>query len=254
MVFLLAASQRDPAARNIVENLLRLHPFRKEAGGLQAGNIRLVIFKGEVVEGEEIEEEIDGVEAVAFASRHESRSLQATLTIHTPGLLSPGQLAHSWPQRMKVALKVLSRLAPSGFRVSLEATHHGPAGLKVPAWFVEIGSSMEQWLNREAGRAAAEALWQSLMGRPEGKPAVGFGGGHYAPKHTKATLKGEYAVGHIFPKYALNSLTREIVEEAFEKTRGGCRVALLDWKGIPGEARRRLAAILEELKVEVVKV
>ncbi|MHC1564095.1 MAG: D-aminoacyl-tRNA deacylase [Candidatus Hecatellaceae archaeon] len=266
MVFLLAASGKDPAALNIVENLLSLHPFKPEKakGNLEiheAGNVKLAILEGEAVKAENLDEVFPEAEAVAFASRHESESLQATLTVHVPGNLTgkaahggkPRQLAYAWPQRMRLALEVLSRLAPEGFKVSLEATHHGPTGLKKPVWFVEIGSSLEQWTNREAGRAVAEALWVSLTGLPEGTAAVGFGGGHYAPKHSKVTLEGRYVIGHIFPKYALASgLDRELIAQAFHKTYGGCSVAVVDWKGLQGEVRRNLLSLLEGLEVEEV--
>jgi len=268
LTFLIAASKSDPAAQNIVENLLRLHPFKagEPRGGIsvyEAGNVKLALFEGEAVHAENLDEVFPEVEAIAFASRHESESLQSTLTVHAPGNLTtqaahggqPLQLAYTWPQRMSLALKTLSRLAPEGFKVSLEATHHGPTSLTKPVWFVEIGSSLEQWRNEEAGRAVAEALWASVEGQPEGRAAVGFGGGHYAPKHSRVTLEGEYAVGHIFPKYALTSKPdRRLVEQAFEKTLGGCRVAVVDWKGLPGEVRRSLLGLLEELGVEVVRV
>jgi D-aminoacyl-tRNA deacylase len=266
MVFLIAASRKDPAALNIVENLLSLYPFKPgKAGGnikiYEAGNVKLAILEGEAIKAENLDEVFPEAEAVAFASRHESESLQATLTVHVPGNLfqkadhggKPLQLAYAWPQRMKLALEVLSRLAPEGFKVSLEATHHGPTGLKKPVWFVEIGSGLERWTDWEAGRAVAEALWASVTDSPKGKAAVGFGGGHYAPKHSKVTLEGGYVVGHIFPKYALSSgLDRELIVQAFHKIYGGCSVAVIDWKGLQGEVRKNLLSLLEGLGVEEV--
>ncbi len=265
MVFLIAASRKDPAAVNIVENLLALYPFKPGSprGNIQvyeADGVWLAIIEGEAVEAEGLARVFPEAEAVAFASRHESESLQPTLTVHVPGNLTgeashggrPFQLAYAWPQRMRAALKVLSLEAPEGFKVSLEATHHGPTSLPIPVWFVEIGSSQAQWADREAGEAAAKALWASVSQQPEGLPAVGFGGGHYAPKHTRLCLEAEYAVGHIFPKYALAQLRSDLIAEAFKKTFGGCRTAILDWKGLSGEARRNLLMLLERLEVEEV--
>jgi D-aminoacyl-tRNA deacylase len=269
MVFLIAASRKDPAALNIVRNLLSLHPFKPEKvkGSIEihgARNIKLAILEGEAIKAENLDEVFPEAEAIAFASRHESESLQSTLTVHVPGNLTqntahggkPRQLAYAWPQRMKLALEALNRLAPEGFKVSLEATHHGPTSLERPVWFIEIGSSLEQWVNTEAGRAAAEALWLSLTGFPGGTAAVGFGGGHYAPKHSRVSLEGKYVVGHIFPKYALASgLDEELIAQAFHKTYGGCEVAVIDWKGLQGGVRRSLLSLLEGLRIrEVVRV
>ncbi|RLI30150.1 MAG: hypothetical protein DRO46_01165, partial [Candidatus Hecatellales archaeon] len=182
MVFLIAASKLDPAASNIAEKLLTLYPFKPERKGkievFKAGNVKLALLEEEAVKAENLAEYFPEAEAVAFASRHESASLQPTLTVHVPGDLEAGRLAIAWPQRMKAALKTLASNAPQGFKVSLEATHHGPVSLPIPVWFVEIGSSLSQWSDDRAGEAAAKALWASVNESSEAVPAVGFGGGH----------------------------------------------------------------------------
>jgi len=60
---------------------------------------------------------------------------------------------------MKVALRTLKEKAQdtelSKYTVTLEATHHGPTDMEVSVMFVEIGSSMEHWIDQRAGEAAA---------------------------------------------------------------------------------------------------
>jgi D-tyrosyl-tRNA(Tyr) deacylase len=267
-MFLVAASKRDPASLNIADKLLRLYRFKSSSqiGEIEtytAGNVKLAFIDEEEVYAENLYEFFPEVEAIVFASRHASESLEPTLTVHVPGNLTaenphggrPKELAYANPQRMALALRKLVEEAPTGFKVSLEATHHGPTSLPVPVWFVEIGSSLNQWGNSEAGAAAAKAIWHSVTLEPLGVGAVGFGGSHYAPKHTKVSLKGKYVVGHIFPKYVLDvEIDVEVLRQALKKTEK-FNAAVVDWKGVKGETRRRLLKALKGLGVkEIVRV
>ena len=267
-MFLIVASRRDPASLNIADKLLKFYGFKPsnligETEIYEAGNVKLAIISEEEVYAENLHEVFPDAEAIVFASRHASESREPTLTVHVPGNLTaenlhggkPKELAYADPQRMALALRKLIEEAPAGFRVSLEATHHGPSSLPVPVWFVEIGSSLTQWENPEAGAAVAKAIWNSISGEPSGIGAVGFGGSHYAPKHTKVSLEGRYVVGHIFPKYVLDAeIDVEVLRQAINKTRN-FGAAIIDWKGVKGETRRRLLGALEGLGVkEVVRV
>lgn len=267
-MFLVVASRCDPASLNIASKLLKFYGFKSsnKVEGIEtyeAGNVKLAVISEEEVYAENVHRIFPNVEAVVFASRHSSESGEPTLTVHAPGNLTaenlhggrPKELAYADPQRMALALRRLAEEAPPGFKVSLEATHHGPSSLPVPVWFVEIGSSPSQWENPEAGIAAAKAIWSSILGRPSGIGAVGFGGSHYAPKHTRVSLEGRYVVGHILPKYVLDvEVDIGVLRQALEKTRN-FGAAVIDWKGVKGEARRRLLEALESLNVkEVVRV
>jgi len=132
----------------------------------------------------------------------------------------------------------------------MEATHHGPTELEVPTWFVEIGSSKKYWNDDEAGMAVADAIWASLTQPLNGRSAVGFGGGHYAPKHTEYCIRSNLAIGHILPKYVFSNLKLEVIAQAFAKTVGGCRDAVIDWKGIRSAERVTLLKMFEKLGVE----
>jgi len=270
LTYLIAASRLDPAASNIAAKLIAKYGFKaggQHAGGgevYERGDVKLVYLDVDSITLTELWGFSD-VEGVAFASRHKSESGKPTLTVHVPGNLTsearhggrPRELAWAWPQRMKSALKKLWDLGgrlKTEYTVSLEATHHGPTALGVPIWFVEIGSSEQYWEDEEAGEAVAEAIWASLTEQPRGRSCVGFGGGHYAPKHTQLCLESDLAVGHIFPKYLLDSVESSTVVEAFRKTVGECDTAVIDWKGLNGPQRDRLLAILREEKIaEVVK-
>ena len=234
---LVVASLVDEASMNIARALLDLYGLEPTGRGLEGqpvyarGNVFLAFTRADTVNSSHVPAALasEGLEAVIIASRHSSQAGRACLSTHTPGNLGPEaplggkpmQLAWSDPGRQVTALKTLARardeLGLLDYAVCLEVTHHGPTEVRVPVLFVEIGSTPERWADREAARAAAEAIWEAAT-RPlrAVKNAVGFGGGHYAPKFTALMLEDVgLAVGHIVPKYAFKAYgpSRWLVEE-----------------------------------------
>ncbi|MBU0615902.1 MAG: hypothetical protein KJ601_07455, partial [Nanoarchaeota archaeon] len=57
-------------------------------------------------------------------------------------------------------------------------------------------------------------------------------------------------IGHICPKYILPSLTKDMIEQAINKTLPKPSFAVLDWKGL-GKDKSRLIEILKELNIEI---
>lgn len=266
---MIAASVTDPAAMNIAGILVKNFGFRE-----QTIRGERVVYKRDNILLAHVETDILGlreldvgcsVESVICISRHSSESRKPTLTTHVPGNLGPAAelggaprtLAWADPYRLKSALIELaessSRLGLE-YSVSLEATHHGPTELRIPILFVEIGSTREQWLSPKAGEAAAAAAFKAATERGDSRSAVGFGGGHYSPKHTATVIGGDFAIGHILPEYFFESYDPRIVEQAFKKTVGGCGTAVIDWKGLKSNPRKSLISTLEELSVERVRV
>ncbi|MGQ9787904.1 MAG: D-aminoacyl-tRNA deacylase [Candidatus Hadarchaeaceae archaeon] len=236
---LILASERDPAAMNIVSRLLELYDFEKDADARRyqmPGEASLEVIEGEVTEADLL---LTGFEEVIVASRHASEAGRPSLTVHAPGLIEKGALALASPTTIKLALTALkaeAELLGLHFGVSLEATHHGPTGIAVPVTFVEIGSRPEQWVDKRAGEAAARAIMKAVSSHGECLSAVGFGGPHYAPRHTEATLITDIGVGHILPKYV--GFDEYLVELAVQRTCGGADLLLLDWKGLSEQQRR----------------
>jgi len=271
MVVLVAACLKDPAAVNIAEKLINKHGF--EATGriyagkpvFRRGDVILAYIGVDALYAETLDRDFK-VEAVVFASRHESEGGKPSLTVHVPGNLTsmaehggkPKSLAWANPHMVRNALMELrssvAKLALDRYAVSIEATHHGPTELSVPAMFVEIGSSISEWKDDLAGEAAAEAVLSASTKRASGLSAVGFGGGHYSRKHTDFVLGSEYAVGHCLPKYFFESFDLPVVNSAFRKTSGGCGTAIVDWKGVVGSARSTLIKALKEQDVEIVRI
>jgi D-aminoacyl-tRNA deacylase len=270
LTFLIVASKVDLAALNIAEKLINKFKFKETDQNFEGepiykrDNVLLTFIKGESIRAGNLDNFFN-VEGIVFASRHKSESEEPTLTVHAPGNLGadasfggrPKELALAWPQRMKIALRRLFEAKDklsTEYRISLEATHHGPTELKIPVWFVEIGSSEKYWVDIEVGEVVAEAIWASVTEEAIGSGAVGFGGGHYSPRHTSFCLEEKkVAVGHIIPKYMIDSVDSEIISLAFKRSVGHCATAIIDWKGLRGDQRSNLLKILKDLRIEVVK-
>jgi D-aminoacyl-tRNA deacylase len=251
---LIVASRKDPAAENIRSQLLELYDFESSNENPELythEGVGLISIPGGVTQLTALPVDAEGV---IFASRHASRTGRPTLTAHVPGEPSEYKLAIASPPTIKAALRELSEARDGlglSYDVSLEATHHGPTRLKVPVTFVEIGSTPQQWRDPKAGEAVARAIMTAARKPIEGRPAIGFGGTHYARKHTEVVLRTDVGIGHIFPKYL--SLDEKLAREALARTKGGSILFALDWKGLRGKSRERIGVIATRLSVQAVR-
>lgn len=197
-----------------------------------------------------------------FASRHESESGMPCLTVHFPGNISEarhggetGRVSMAAALYMKKALRSLSRHGQGlPLEVTVEATHHGPL-TDVPCFFIEIGSRHPEWINREAGKAVAEAILEAIKEPPQPGPvALGLGGPHYSRGFTKLLLNTEFSLSHIVPKHQIKVLDDEVFESLLPRSEPIPKLAILDWKGIRGEERRSVLASLERIGLEYVRL
>lgn len=266
---LIVYSEQDPAGVNIKQCLVedfQFQPAKREFDGLPVyskENMILVGVHSAIIEAENLES--FEPEYALFASKHQSESGEPTFTVHSPGLtheyaahhIPQPLLAWSNPQKMKGALLHLhenrGKYSLYDYKVSFEATHHGPASLPFPVTFIEIGSKEKNWRDHAAGQLVAETIVKTASTQLFDPSAVGFGGGHYSPKQTEMTLTGGIAVGHTIAKYAMEEFDERLFRAALEKTHGGCRKAVVDWKGLRGEVRRALEDCASTMNVEVLR-
>ena len=262
----------DPASMNILTKLVENFNF-KESGMwfdgnpvFKSGDILVLTTNDEMIYYDGLDDAIKGTlgvkpEIIAFASRHSSKQKLPALTIHVTGNWGKAMyggkgehLALAQPSAMKLALLKMYELNDLGWTVCYEATHHGPTVLNVPSFFIEIGSSREEWTNGRAGEIIAETIIHTLRRyrKEKFKTALGIGGGHYAPKETKRALEGDLAFGHIAPKYA-HPLSRRLVIQALERTDGKVNAVYVDWKGTKRETRETAKSLAEELGLEFIK-
>ena len=262
----------DPASVNIVGKLVENFGF-EETGAFFDGNpvygkwdVRILTTNDEMIYYDGLDEAIKQQlgfepEIIAFASRHSSKQKLPALTTHVTGNWGRAMyggndehLAVAEPRAMKLALLKMAELNDLGWTVCYEATHHGPSVLNVPSFFIEIGSSEEEWVVDRAGEIIAETIVYVLENYERAKfpVALGIGGGHYAPKQTKRALDTDLAFTHIAPKYA-HPLNRELFIQAIARTRGKVDAIYVDWKGSKGETRQLARALAEELGLEFIK-
>lgn len=249
---LILASAKDPAAKNIAARLLELYDFERSPtlpDAYASKDVLMVMASGESTRIKAMPLEAD---EVIVASRHASEGGKPSLTVHVPGEPELRDLAIASPPTVKSALQALVAARDElglSHEVSLEATHHGPTKLDVPITFVEIGSTLEQWNNIKAGEAVAHAIMKATSFPAKCSNAVGLGGPHYAPRHTEITLRTDFGVGHILPKYI--KFDERLVELAILRTHGGVQLMALDWKGLSNEQRAVCQRVADRLRIQV---
>lgn len=274
-------SEADQASMNIKENLIALHDWERDGEVYESDGFRIVTVEKLHIFCDHIDSELERrglpTDMIIFASKHKSDNGQRLFSAHFTGNVgdakfggNPRELAPAAPQALKSFLKSVRDLAAdTDYEVSMESTHHGPTALSVPSIYVEIGSGEAEWVDRDAGRIVASAIlgicmnmdMDGGMGADIGIPrepagsaapvAVGFGGGHYAPRQTKLIFETEITFGHNFPKYQLDSLDDGLILEALEKS--GANFAYFDRKSMNAAERYRISAVIEDLGYEVLR-
>jgi len=274
-IILLAASRKDIASLNIAKQILTHYSFQKTAEKFQETpifkayirdrTVKLVTLNEESVYAQNLARSFDNLELVVFISRHSSTSGTPTLSVHTPGNLGeadlgglPKRVSVSPANAMRDALRAMTLFKTEmqlSYEVSYECTHHGPS-LDVPAMFVELGSSIEQWNDLKAAEAVAHATMKAIseFGESHATAVLGTGGPHYNQKFSRIALEGEMAFGHIIPKYAISHVDANILRQCVDKTLEKAEYAVLDWKGIKGEDKPRLVGMLKKIDLSFKKV
>lgn len=241
-------SETNPASKNIGDILrergLRARFFEVRAGVLDLDKYEHAFRKLRP-------------ELIIVASSHKSEAGVPMLTCHTTGNWTDDKSHGGNPRKLSIAPALYLRMGIleflrlkeenpklKNYEVGLEATHHSPT-IDFPVIFVEVGSSEKQWNDPEACKAAADVVSKMLDETPVEIPvAVGFGGGHYCPQFNKQLEKT--ALGHICPKYAADDVDEKTILNAFTKTTPAPSFALVEWKGLSGEQRKKIIDILKK--------
>jgi D-aminoacyl-tRNA deacylase len=249
-------SAQDVAGRNIrrhMEELLEARSSsRVEAGG-SGPSFRFHEVEGRLIHADGIDRAYPS-DLIIFISRHTSRDPSPVLTVHVTGNLAgaelggkPRSLPPSCPPFMQAVLRELRRRAPPGYVVSYEVTHHGPTELATPSFFVEIGSTVSEWADPLAARAAAESILAAHPGNCIN--LAGFGGNHYAARQTEIACTSRGAFGHIAHSREVGALAEEMVVLMLDRTRAVA--AYIDRKSLDPTALSRIEGILGDLGVPV---
>jgi D-aminoacyl-tRNA deacylase len=200
---------------------------------------------------EDVDTRIDA-DLIIFLSRHYSTNPVPVLTVHATGNFgtaevggTPRTLAPAAPAMMQATLRALRKHCPEGYRVSYEVTHHGPTGLSLPSFFVEIGSTEKEWTDPAAARAVAESVLSASPVNPV--PLIGFGGTHYATRQTEIALTSNGAFGHIAHTREIPVLDEELIQAMMVKS--GAGAAYIDRKALNREELNHLSGLLNRLSI-----
>jgi D-aminoacyl-tRNA deacylase len=267
-MILLVSSNKDVASINIANQILQHYPFQKTLENfhnnpvytlcLNQKNVTLIRLNEESINAQNLPEFFPDAELVIFVSRHSSQSGTPTLTVHPPGNFAdadfgglPRTVSVSPATAMSNTLKMLTffqqKFDLSEYEVSFEVTHHGPS-LNVPSMFVELGSSMSQWVNSKAASAIACSVISTIENfeaKPAQKAVIGIGGTHYNKKFTNMSLNGQALFGHMIPKYAVMHVDVSMLKHCVARSLEQISEVLLDWSGIRGEDKSGLIAALD---------
>lgn len=260
-------STLDLAGKNIAAHLIAKHGFaeaEKIAGFRALKNpegISLVEIDCLQVTAEFLD--VLKTDLIVFASKHKSESGKKSLTAHMCGNWNekadlggkPRSLSPTSPRAIGAAIRKIAEMKPkfptlAEFDVVLECTHHGPL-LQTPNVFVEIGSSEKEWGIPEAGEVIAEACLaacRSLAIKDTRKIAIGIGGIHYPHEISKRILSGEFDIGHICPKHAIEFLDEKMLAQMIEKS-GKVEIALIDWKSLKAPEREKVMEMLKAFNI-----
>jgi D-aminoacyl-tRNA deacylase len=230
----------------------------------------------------------NAVEEVLFLSKHSAASGKKSLTIHPIGIpwttdttRAGGQPGRCSPPNPRIAHLYRAMLSAAqdiddtcmDWDVTLEATHHGPF-CSIPAAFVEIGSTEEDWNVPIAGKLWADVLLKHLDEFDElskiraqiTRVAVLVGGGHYCPKMNDIARLGPLvATGHTLASYTLTDYFADgaphtdaveggwqhVLLEAVSSTKAAFGpekeiVCIIDKKAFKADARNEMTSLLDQ--------
>lgn len=203
---------------------------------------------------------------IIFASKHFSAAGQKALLVHTTGIwgiagehggkdheiaIAPAYALYHGYHLIK---ELHAKHGLHEYWVGIEVTHHGPTSFDIPVLFIETGGTIEEWNDQRAcdliGEVVVEIakIYNQEVPELEAKPTmIGIGGGHYAPAFIRRMDEEKYYLGHIMPKFVLENITKDLIQQTWERTQANEKLFLIDKKGARSADRHRIIGFIEEL-------
>ncbi len=274
---ILVGSNKDPASMNIWDNLQEILDFEttekkfmnKPIYFCRELGVHSIIIDSDLITADFLEELPPEFSRILFLSKHASKKGVPSLLVHFPGNWTKDNSMGGKPRTLSVADPILHKalvmelskmssdgIVPRKYTIGIEVTHHGPT-INRACTFIEIGSSPEEWKDKNAGRIIAEVIIKALenMEKYSGMDAwVGVGGPHYAPKFFSALVSKPILLGHIIPKYVIDEVNKEVLVMALERSLVRIKGVIIDWKGLKSQQRQKIISILETLGVSYQRI
>jgi len=199
-------------------------------------------------------------------STHKSKAGNPMLTAHFPGNWDKAEMGGK-ERTLNVAngnmlkkiireLNIANKKHKLNWPLFIEADHHGP-NADVPIIFVEIGSTEKEWRDEKAAMVVAEAVNNSVRKTQDSELETVFciGGGHYSKEFTKMTLeRKDIAIGHICPKYAIDSLAEDTFRQAIEKNVDPIKHVLVLRESANSSQKKKVKALCERFGVDYTEI
>ena len=271
----LVASIRDPASAVMADYLQRNRGFKavgersamkeESLDSVNHKTIKLHISSESLLYLEELDGVYPEAKSFVFLSKHKSESAIPTLTCHCTGNFgensyggNPREIAISWPYLQKLYLVTLDQLKSTilPYEITIEATHHGPTGLKKPVLFVELGSSKVQWHDAKAATLICDSVLSVLESSSHGqcsKVCIGLGGTHYPTKFNRFLIESEFGLAAVASKHNLQSVDETMLNQMIVKSVEKVTHVLIDRKGL-GSEKERIIELVERTELEVIKI
>ncbi len=253
---LIIASTEDEASMSMFSYLLDNYDFREDQGRFLYRDFEMIKINTNHIYYDTDFDSKYGY--IIFLSKHSSAAGIKSMTAHPTGNFGdsklggkPKTLNLSDPYHMSGVLrKMAETYAGREFEVTFEATHHGPI-VNLPNFFVEIGTTREEWTDNEALSTVTDAV---INPDDRDYPAfLAIGGGHYAPKITEYFKKNEVNIGHIISKHDHDALEKYQIIDAIKKT-PGFKGIIMDKKGTRGNVRSMVKDIVDEESLELIQI
>ncbi|TFG18054.1 MAG: hypothetical protein EU530_09810 [Promethearchaeota archaeon] len=252
-------------------------------------NIRLVltdtamVLLGDSIPKDKISRFI-GADFAIFASRHKSKSAMPALLCHSTGNWSeetsfggdPKTLCRTSARLVRLAFQnLVTQKQKFGldWPVDLEVNHHGPTQLSFPLIFMELGSAEDNWNHNIGGKAVANAIMNTILSylheaplnfselslnfsreelysyikQHESKVCIGIGGVHYARNFS--TLLDRISISFIIPKFFVQGLTEDLLDQMISNTLEPIECAIIDWSSLNSADRLVLIKLLENKSI-----
>ncbi len=257
---LLVAYESDPAGFNMASQIIRGMGERRD--GLYRGRkFDLLVIPTPAISADWLEEKYH-YDGYVFLSKHASESGTLALTCHSTGNFGDAkfgglarQVAVPHPYLQKSYMRSLweRRADFERFEITIEATHHGPTALSKPALFIEIGTTEKEWNDKGLCSEIAKIVEREFEAEPrKSKVAICIGGTHYPEKFNRELIEGEFALGTVVPRHALDGLDEDLFLHILERNREATH-ALVEWRGL-GRNKQKIIAMLDNADLEVVRV
>ncbi|HUW90254.1 MAG TPA: D-aminoacyl-tRNA deacylase [Candidatus Nanopelagicaceae bacterium] len=206
-----------------------------------------------------------------FASRHTSKTARPAFLVHTTGNWGRNNDFGGIPQMLSKTSALIHKANFeslreqivienfTGFSLDIEVTHHGPTNLEIPLIFIELGSSKQEWVIKEAGQLVANAIVNSVFKylifkkEKNQKVGLGFGGTHYAPNLNRLITNNDIALSFICPKYYIQELNENLIKMMINNTLEEIDYFIVDWKGTNSEDKKHLIPLFEKFDMPVRK-